>query len=178
MGMTSSETPYQDEVVSAFIKELRLRNRAAALIWMMQLSRSDNSQLSVLRILRTFLIEDCVGVEPLQLALSLNLSDGMEHNHDMDNVAGRIFDYIMLDSTKRFWETEEGREAERAYWKAHDDLLVHIQEGSYPPIPEYALDVHTAKGREAETPPFRYSGTREGRLSMCAEFERLGRLSP
>jgi len=156
------------------IKELRLRNRDNALYWMLVLIQLDGDSVGAVRLLRMFLIEDCSDVTSLFAAL-LSKADDLNRN-EIENVACRLFDIATSKDTHFFWETKEGRDTERTYWHIHDQVQADIASTSLRHIPDYAIDIHTKVGRGGATPPHIYSGTREGRLNMCEEYEGKGKL--
>jgi len=161
--------PPRDEIVSALIKELRRRNNADALYWLVLLIEIDGHARGALYLLCNFAIEDCVGEPVFVLSsslLMLRANDNLIHN-----CTTRMFDIIMATETKRFWETLEGRANELSYWETFDSVQRDIASINIKAIPEYALDVHTK--RSSKKAVTKFSGTRVGRLNMVLNYRKV-----
>lgn len=166
----------RDEVVSAFIKEMRLRNYDKALWWLVVLFRCKEGAGYVLKRLAIFAAEDVHHMPTLTCALAAY--NAAEIKGADWNAVMRVFDFVMAPEALRFWETQAIRDFQRKWWIFEDKFSA---KKDFPEIPMYALDVHTVRGRDlkkAKQPyGWRYSGTAYGQKSMMDEFQKNGKLS-
>jgi replication-associated recombination protein RarA len=168
--------PYDEkELISAWIKEMRLGNVENAFYWLNVLLEGGCNQWYIAKRLAIFAVEDCF--DPQSIILGAAIFNG---------IAGKGFDsnalwqgtYWMCKAPK-FWESEEGRvEYEATCWKVMDEY----EKGVRREMSSYALDFHTKTGHElrkaGKSVDTRYSGNRWGRQFMCKQFAELGRLDP
>ena len=163
--------PYRkDEVVSAWIKSMRLGLVEDALWWlyvMWEWLRLPEDY--ILKRLAIFAHEDAFGPEASLYAAAGIVCAKASRNDQ--NITFALTEY-MCRATK-FWEVPEGRERERLAANVEADLAKQVIR----PIPPYALDAHTRRGRK-QGPDNRFSGTDEGRMNMVETYEREGTLEP
>lgn len=156
----------RDEVISAFIKEMRLGDFDAASYWLNVMFTAKETHWYIAKRLVIFAAEDAFDPQALQIAGAL-----------ASVVTARMVDENWLWQTtywmckaRKFWECSEGRDDfERtgcAAWEA-------LKNGYHRKIPEYAIDSHTKRGREDGIDE-RFSGTYTGRMAMMRMYERLG----
>jgi replication-associated recombination protein RarA len=158
------------EVISAFIKEMRLGNVEGALYWLDVMKRSNEPKNYIVKRLVCFAGEDAFGTEPLGIASHLVNTFGREGD-DWNLIDQAV---IHLTKCKKWWETETG-----AFWKKcqmrHSKLF---KLGKLKKVPHYALDVHTRKGVELKSQGLmdsRMSGDANGVAKRLDSFERHGR---
>ncbi len=167
--------PAPDEALSAWIKSMRLGDVEAAFYWLaLMLEELEVPVGRLARRLGIFGVEDVfdLAVGARLAALALGLRFGMVD-------ANALWQGTWWACrAKKFWEGDEGREYERLAWQALDE----VKGGQLRPVPSYALDGHTKRGRarrqEGLPVDGRYSGDRHGRTFMVEQYLRLGRLDP
>lgn len=167
--------PAPDEAVSAWIKAMRLGDVEAAFYWLaLMLEELEVPVGRLARRLGIFGVEDVFDLEVAArlAALALGVRFGMLDANGLWQ--GTWF----ACRARKFWESDEGREYEQLSWQALDA----VKNGAARPVPSYALDMHTKRGRarrqEGLPVDGRYSGDRAGRAFMVEQYRRLGRLDP
>jgi len=165
-------------VVSAFIKSMRLGEVEDAFYWFQVMQEAGESYYRIARTLINFAYEDCY--EDAAIMVSDACWRSMMAQKQQGLTGNTPFWWIdRLCRAMKFWECEEGRARERAWWKVADEIK---GKGCKRPIPPYALDRHSHSGwklaKEGGRFDERFSGNRWGRLNMCAAFERDGKLDP
>jgi len=164
------------DVVSTLIKEMRLGNLERVYYWYMVLREAKEPYSYIGNILIRFTWEDCYGMEIIcysgEAWRAWMATKGKDENI--------IYSWLeKLTRAEKFWESDAGRYRERVWWEVEDRIE---KNGFTLEIPPYALDRHSTTGwriqREGGSFDERFSGTREGRLNMCAAFERDGKLDP
>lgn len=165
------------EVISAWIKEMRLSNVDRALYWTLVMKQAKESMYYLGRRLGVFAGEDC-GDHMTYLVLTntaLLLKNGLG---DWNNV---MYAVVAAAKGAKFFTSKEGRELEAKY----RELNAAVEHGSIFQPPPYAVDNHTARGKRLRyegKADCRYSGDwgindHDQRRNMCREAEvneRLG----
>ncbi len=166
----------KDQVVSAWIKEMRLGNVEDALYWTeVILEELKLGHKYLMRRLAIFAFEDAMDSDFVQyVAAGLACCPVTRSRYAPEGDAN--IGYALVEAACRaskFWETQEGRDRERAWAKVERDLQNGVRKG----IPTYGRDMHTQAGRalkgEADN---RFSGDDRGRENMCVRYERFGDL--
>ena len=168
----------KDEVVSAWIKEMRIGNIENAFYWTRVILKDLNLGLGyILRRLAIFAFEDAYGPEPAMFVAAAiacaNATRSKWRPEGDGNIPLVLVEYMCR--CPKFWEVEEGRQREVLFKKTREEFH------NDPPreIPPYALDKHTKAGRAlGERGDNRFSGHYEGRAMMIRMFEALGKLDP
>jgi len=167
------------DVVSWLIKSMRLGDIDNAFYAFKVMVDANESYHYFSRLMIRFCYEDCWGAEALLVSdacwrsMMIQKQKGMRGNTP-------YFWIRHLTFSPKFWEIEEGRKAERAWWAIEDEVKAR---GFTREVPRFALDSHSRTGWEVKKetgrfPDCRFGGTRYGRLSMCDMYARLGRLDP
>ena len=168
----------KDEVVSAWIKEMRIGNIENAFYWTRVILKDLNLGLRyVLRRLAIFAFEDAWGAEPaMYVAAAIECAGATRSKWSPEgdgNIPLVLVEYMCR--CKKFWEVEEGRRREAMYGKTREEF----KDGEPREIPSYALDIHTREGRRrGEDADCRFSGNYAGRAHMIRMFNALGKLDP
>ena len=168
----------KDEVVSAWIKEMRIGNIENAFYWTRVILKDLNLGLGyILRRLAIFAFEDAYGPEPAMFVAAAiacaNATRSKWRPEGDGNIPLVLVEYMCR--CPKFWEVEEGRQREALFKKTREEFK------NSPPreIPSYALDVHTKAGRRMrDEADCRFSGNFAGRAHMIRMFKALGKLDP
>jgi len=164
----------EKDVVSSLIKSMRLGNVEDSFYWFQVMQEAGESYYRLALTLITFAYEDCY--EDAVIMVSDACWRSMMAQKQRGMSGNTPFWWIeRLCRARKFWECEEGRERERIWWKVVDEIK---NKGATRPIPPYACDGHSYTGwkmkREGKEFDERFSGTRWGRVNMCAMAERDG----
>jgi replication-associated recombination protein RarA len=173
----AEKDPYQkDEVVSSWIKALRLGETEDAMYWtMVMLKKLKLGQAYVMRRLAIFAFEDAMDPDFAQYVSAGLACCHVTKTRYASGGNGNI-SYVLVEAACRavkFWELPEGRERERVWGKVEDDFA----DGKVKEIPTYGKDKHTRSGRALGTEgDNRFSGDNPGRENMCVRFEKYDSL--
>lgn len=168
----------RDEVVSIWIKAMRLGDIQAALYWTQVMVNELRIDMRYLfRRLAIFAFEDAYDPGFAQhVAAGMACAEASRSRfspHGDSNIP-----YGLVEAAcraKKFWECPEGRERERL-WAAAEALYASRVEVD---MPTYAIDMHTKAGRAMkDDADCRFSGDQHGRVNMCVRYEIFGSLRP
>lgn len=167
------------EVISAWIKEMRLGNVNEAFYWLNVMLEAGESSEYIAKRLVIFSAEDAFDPQALQIGGAIAAASAANMLDSNWLWQGTYW----MCKARKFWECPEGRdEYERTSHKVMDELAegkrTECSEKKRP-IPSYALDTHTRRGKamaRSGRMDDRFSGTIEGRKKMMANFERNGKL--
>jgi hypothetical protein len=167
-------TPFgydRTDVVSAFIKEMRLGHAEYALYWLRIMRKANEPKNYVVRRLIAFAGEDAWGPEALEIASHLVNTHGWEGN-DWNLVEQAC---VHLTKCKKWWECADGVAWKKAEMK--NEQLIKL--GKLKPIPRYAMDSHCKSGwalrDQGEPMENRMSGDGNGIAKRIDSFERHGK---
>lgn len=159
------------EVISAWIKEMRLGNVENATYWLTVMEDAGESPDYIGRRLVIFATEDCI--DPETLVYAKIASDAYVQTKDTNISWSAVW---VLCKARKWWELKEGREREEIWAKVEQDR----KNGVKKEIPSYALDLHTKRGkamhRSGQVVDDRFSGTEAGRKKTMANYLRNGKL--
>jgi len=168
----------QKDVVSSLIKEMRLGNIENAYYWFQVMIEAGESYYYVALTLINFAYEDCYDDHAIMISDACWRSMMAQKQKGLEGNTPFWWVERLCRATK-FWETEEGREREKIWWKVYDEIK---KKGAVRPIPPYACDRHSHTGWKQKNAggnfDERFSGNRWGRVNMCAMYERDGCLDP
>lgn len=169
------------EIISAWIKSMRLGNVADAMYWLHAARANGESIPYMGRRLAIFAAEDGWDPQAITVGNSIGLwtQQGRDGGNDWNPV---IWGTTYMCGITKFWETKEGRAYEKARTDAKKLEVAGELVAAKLKFPSYALDRHTKVGqairRTRQPIDERFSGTFPGRAHMCAYFEKHGQLDP
>ena len=165
----------EKDVVSAWIKSMRLGRVEDALYWLQIMEKAGVSWWYIGMRLVIFAYEDAFGPGP---AIYANAAfEALKITKGDENINFSLTEYMCR--APKFWENEAGGEREWSYLRTRKE----IKNGNkYRQIPEYAKDGHCRAGfkmrEEKGYYDNRFSGDTYGRVQMMKMFKRLKKLDP
>lgn len=166
------------EVISAFVKSIRLGLVPDALYWLEVMIKGGADLYYIARRLSIESQESGYGPTPAIYAASVLQIVSVGRSHAQDALFQLT---VYLCKCKKWWEDETMREAAKEWYRAEAQVgKVKKGERIGKKIPNYAIDVHTAEGRrrkqEGEPIDERFSGSSRGIFSIIKMYEKYGRL--
>lgn len=167
-------TPFgydRSDVVSAFIKSMRLGNVEDALYWLRVMRKANEEKNYIVRRLICFAGEDAFGPE------SLSIASHLVNTHGWEGGDWNLIEQACVHLTKcvKWWESEFGVSWKKAEMK--NERLLKL--GKFKPIPRYAMDSHCKSGwtlgDQGEYMENRMSGDGNGIAKRIDSFERHGK---
>lgn len=162
-GEEDSQNYNKYDLISYFLKSLRLRQKEMALklFWIMR--NQGVTELYIARKLVQFSTEDAVGAEAVNYAWSTYYI--VKELKSEENAIQRLILYLC--SCEKMWETQGEHYWELRRIQIREETKKQLKAGKRPfEIPEYVFDRYTAKGKAAmkrgEQIDRRFSGVYEG----------------
>ena len=166
------------EVRSAFIKSIRLGKVEDAIYWLEVMLIGGAKPKNIAKRMMVDSQEAGLGISP---AVYSETVYNILKNTD-DGAIDALFQLtVYLCNCKKWWEDEIMREYVRKWISIrHDVEKVSKRQLPARPIPKYAIDIHTRRGKiqqsMGESIDDRFSGTIEGQFKMMKLYEKNGRL--
>lgn len=166
------------EVRSAFIKSIRLGKVEDAIYWLEVMLVGGAKPVNIAKRLVIESQESGLGVAPAVYAEVVYNIQKISGNEAPDSLFQLV---VYLCNCKKWWEDEIMRDFVRE-WLSIRQHVEKVSTKDLPPkpIPKYALDVHTRRGKirfnMGESIDDRFSGTLKGMLTMAKLYEKNGRL--
>jgi hypothetical protein len=161
----------RSDVVSSFIKEMRLGNVENALYWLRVMRKANEPKNYVVRRLVAFAGEDAWGPEAMAIASDLVTTVNWEPAYDW-NIPEQACVHLTL--CRKWWEVPEGIAWKKAEMK--NERLLKL--GKFKPVPRYAMDAHCKSGwalrDQGEFMENRMSGDGNGIAKRIDSFEKFG----
>lgn len=161
----------RSDVVSTFIKEMRLGNVEGALYWLRVMRKANEPKNYVVRRLVAFAGEDAWGPEAMAIASDMVTCFNWEPAYDWNIVEQAC---VHLVRCRKWWDTEDGISWKKAEMK--NERLLKL--GKFKPIPRYAMDAHCKSGwalrDQGEFMENRMSGDGNGIAKRIDSFEKFG----
>jgi hypothetical protein len=159
------------DVVSSFIKEMRLGNVENALYWLRVMRKANEPKNYIVRRLVCFAGEDAWGADALGIASHLVNTHGWEGG-DWNLIEVSC---VLLTKCVKWWECQEGVLWKKAEMK--NERLIKL--GKFKPVPRYAMDAHCKSGwalrDQGEFMDNRMSGDGNGIAKRIDSFEKFGK---
>ena len=166
------------EVVSAFVKSIRLKKVEDAIYWMTVMIEGGAPLTYIARRLCIESQESGYGPTPAIYADAVFRIVSVGGGQAQDSLFQLT---VYLASCKKWWEEDAMRPLVRK-WYVFEKECQDIQNGEtneYRDIPSYALDVHTRRGKQMKKRGCcdeRFSGSEKGVFSIMTLYEKNGRL--
>lgn len=165
--------------ISAWIKAMRLGDEPQAMYWLSVLQEKGVELPYLGERIFIFAVDDAWSPDAFTVGMGVWQCLRVRR---MEWTAVTWGTSYMCRVTK-WWETEDGRRANKIRYDAHMKRRKQIDAGiAVDPLPSYALDRHTGYGKSQAIKGIdideRFSGAMTGRLHMAAMFVHHGSLDP